>query len=81
VTLHDKFVHYYGEDYMKNEAELSWVVGWILFTADVTRKVATNSKNLRGRSSMLMRASQVVDAFIQREGHAECARLQKSLMQ
>jgi hypothetical protein len=83
VMLHDKFVQYQGEHYMENETQLSWLVGWILLTAAESEK-ATKMMRLRDGSLsnvMLVRASQVLDSFIEREGNAECTKLEKVLQQ
>lgn len=71
MTLHDKFVQYYGEVYIENETQLPWLVGWILMTTTQSDKAAKSLKMQEGSTSsvMLMRASMVLDGFVKREGN------------
>ncbi|CAM6087362.1 unnamed protein product [Calypogeia fissa] len=83
VKLHDRFMKLYGEGYMENVTQLSWLVGWVLYTAVESNGAARLLMQPDGslHSVMLEPASQVVEDLIRREGDVECTKLEKILPQ
>lgn len=65
--LHEKFVHYWGPQYLEHEGQISNIAGYIIYVASESQKLVKASKELRKAdvgSDMLLKAGRVVKAFL-----------------
>jgi hypothetical protein len=77
TTLDHKFRQYFGPDYLENDTQLPFIVGWVFTVATFSKKAADEIK-LRGvHSVMMQRVSEIMEDMIKKEGEVEMAKLEK----
>lgn len=65
--LHEKFVHYWGPQYLEHDGQISTIAGYIIHVASESQKLVKASKELRNEevgSDVLLKAGRVVKAFL-----------------
>lgn len=65
--LHEKFVHYWGPQYLEHDGQISSIAGYIIYVASESQKLVKASKELRKAdvgSDILIKAGSVVKAFL-----------------
>ena len=69
---------YFGNDYLENETQLPFVVGYIFQVANGTASIGEMTRLRDNLTSLMMtRAAAVVKEYIEKEGHAESNKLEK----
>lgn len=67
TELHEKFVHYWGPQYLEHDGQISSIAGYIIYVASESQKLVKASKELRKAdvgSDILLNAGRVVKAFL-----------------
>lgn len=65
--LHEKFVHYWGPQYLEHDGQISNIAGYIICVASESQKLVKASKELRKAdvgSDILLNAGRLVKAFL-----------------
>lgn len=71
AQLHDRFVGYFGPNYIENDDYLCFIVGLILEVAHGSQKSAESIRELKGfgiQSRMLMQAGETVEKVFKEQG-------------
>lgn len=77
-ALDDKMRQYFGSDYLENETQLPFVVGYIFQVANGTASIGETTRLRDNLTSLMMtRAAAVVKEYIEKEGDAESNKLEK----
>jgi hypothetical protein len=76
-TFDEKFQQYFGPEYMENETQLPFTVGYIFMAATSSGKAADHLRIRDAKSIMMQGASDVVQELIKREGSVEKEKLEK----
>jgi hypothetical protein len=76
TTLDHKFRQYFGPDYLENDTQLPFIVGWIFVVATSSKKAADEIKLREVQSSMMQRVSEIVEEMIKKEGDVETTKLE-----
>ena len=77
-VLDGKMRQYFGNDYLENETQLPFVIGYIFQVAHGTAILGEMTRMDDNLTSLMMtRAAEVVKEYIEREGYAESDKLSK----
>jgi hypothetical protein len=77
-VLDNKIRQYFGNDYLENDTQLPFVVGYIFQVANGTADIGEITRLRDNLTSLMMtRAAAVVKEYIEKEGNTENAKLEK----